>query len=130
MGNVIAIVMLSYFIGIYFICRKLYSRQKIFSYVACPILLSIPFILRGTNYPLPFSVFDTFGNTYSLIGGERAFLLHVAIIFWIVKSAWKFLDESLKSHAKLALLINTPLIILFGAVFELRNWSLMYRNRG
>lgn len=126
MGNVIAIVMLAYFIGVYFLCRKIHHSHKILSYIACPILLSVPFILRGSNYPLPFSVFDTFGHTYSIISGERAFLLHIAIIFWIVKSAWKFLDESLKNHAKLAFIINTPLIILFGAVFELRNWSLLY----
>ena len=127
MGNVIAIVMLIYFIGIYLLCnKKIYPKNKILSYVAFPILILIPFIIRGAEYPLPFSVFDTFGFTYSVIGGERAFLLHIALILWVVKFSWKFLDESLKNFAKLALAINTPLIILFGAVFELRNWSLTY----
>lgn len=86
----------------------------------------VSFILRGAEYPLSFGVFDTFGHTYGIIGGERAFLLHVALILWIIKSSWKFLAESWKNHAKFALAVNIPLIFLFGAVFELRNWSLTY----
>ncbi len=127
MGNVIAIAMLIYFLGIFWLCnKKIYPKNKILSYIAFPILILIPFIIRGENYPLPFSVFDTFGTTYSVIGGERAFLLHVALILWIIKFSWKFLDDSLKNFAKISLAINTPLIILFGAIFELRNWSLTY----
>lgn len=62
MGNVIAIVMLVYFVGIFLLCNKIiYPKNKILSYVTFPILILIPFIIRGADYPLPFSVYDTFG---------------------------------------------------------------------
>ena len=126
MGNVIAGAMFSWFMGAFFLSKKINGRSKPLSYIVFAILVAIPFIVRGVEYPLPFGVFDTFGHTYSVVGGERAFLLHVALILWVVKSAWHFLDVPLKHYALLSLAVNTPLIVLFGAVFELRNWSLTY----
>ena len=120
-------LMFAYFLGVYVLCsKKIYPLNAKASYFALAILLLVPFVLRGAEYPFAFSVFDTFGHTYSVIGGERAFLLHVALIFWIVTAAWKFLDKSLKKFSLLALAINTLLILPFGLVFELRNWSLLY----
>ena len=125
--NLMVGLMLAYFLGVYVLCnRKIYPLNAAAAFVAFAILFAAPFILRGAEYPFAFSVFDTFGHTYSIIGGERAFLLHVALIFWIVQSAWKFFDKSLKNYSLLALAVNTPLIIFFGLVFELRNWSLLY----
>ena len=122
--NVIIGVMLAYFFGVYLLCKKIYAKSPLMSFAFFAIFIVIMFIIRGSDFPLNF--FDDFGHTYSIIGGEQVFLLHVAFIFWIIKSAWKFLDQSLKNYSLLALAINTPLIVLFGLVYELRNWSLIY----
>ena len=125
--NLIVGLIFAYFLGVFVLCsKKIFPLNAKASYFALAMLILVPFMLRGAEYPFVFSVFDTFGHTYSVIGGERAFLLHVALIFWIVSSAWKFLDRSLKNYSLLALAVNTPLIIFFGLVFELRNWSLLY----
>ncbi len=122
--DVAVIVMFVYFIAVYILCKKTYNKSPLLSYAFFVIFVVMMFILRGSEHPL--IIFNTLGHTYSVISGEKAFLLHLVLIFWIVKSAWKFLDSSLKNYAKLALAINTPLIMLFGWVFELRNWSIMY----
>lgn len=126
MSNVIVSVIFAYFLVLYLLCEKIYLINVVASYIVFAILFVLPFILRGSEYPFLFSVFDTFGHTYSVISGERAFLLHIAFILWIIKSAWKFLDKSLKKFSILALGVNTLLILPFGLVFELRNWSLLY----
>lgn len=122
--NAIVVVISVYFLVLYLLCKKIYVLNAVASYVVFVILFAMPFILRDLEYPL--IIFNTLGHTYSVIGGEKAFLLHLALIFWIVKSAWKFLDSSFKKYALLALGINTLLIVPFGYVFELRNWSIMY----
>ena len=125
--NLIVGLIFAYFLGVFVLCsKKIFPLNAKASYFALAMLIFVPFMLRGAEYPFVFSVFDTLGHTYSVIGGERAFLLHVALIFWIVSSAWKFLDRSLKNYSLLALAVNTPLIIFFGLVFEIRNWSLLY----
>ena len=122
--NIAVVVMLAYFFAVYLLCKKTYAKSPPVSCALFGIFVVMMFILRGSEFPFVF--FDTFGHTYSVIGGEKAFLLHMALIFWIIKSAWKFLDKSLKNFALLALAVNTPLIVSFGFVFELRNWSLIY----
>ena len=122
--NIFVVVMVAYFLGVYLLCKKIYIKSPLMSYIFFTIFVVGMFILRGSEFPL--IMFDTFGHTYSVIGGEKTFLLHLALIFWIVKSAWKFFDKPLKNYSLLALAINTPLIMSFGYVFELRNWSLLY----
>ena len=124
LGNIIVCLVLVYFFGVYLLCKKFYAKSPLLSYAFFAVFVVMMFVFRGSDFPLNF--FDDFGHTYSVIGGERVFLLHMAFIFWIVKSAWKFLDQSLKNYALLALAINMPLIVLFGLVYELRNWSLTY----
>ena len=122
--NTVVVIIIAYFFGVYRLCKKIYTKSPLMSYAFFAVFVVMMFILRGSEFPL--ILFNTFGHTYSVISGERTFLLHLILIFWIVKSAWKFFDSSLKNYAFLALAINMPLIIPFGYVFELRNWSLMY----
>lgn len=119
--NLNVIVIFAYFLVLYLLCEKIYVINAKASYVVFAILVFAIFIWRGSEYSFPFGVFDTFGHTYSVVSGEQLFLLHLVFIFYIIKLAWKFLDTSLKNYAKLALLVNTPLITFFGFVFELRN---------
>lgn len=122
--NVIVSVICAYFFGVYLLCKKIYTKSPLMSYAFFAVFVVMMFILRGSEFPL--ILFNTFGHTYSVISGEKAFLLHLALIFWIVKAAWKFFDSSLKNYAFLAFAINTPLVMFFGIVYEFRNWSLMY----
>ena len=122
--NIIVVIIIAYFFGVYRICKKIYAKSPLMSYAFFLIFVVIMFVLRGSEFPWFF--FNDLGHTYSLISGEKTFLPHLALIFWIIKSAWKFLDRSLKNYSLLALAINTPLIMFFGYVFELRNWSLLY----
>lgn len=125
--NVVVVIMLIYFVGVYLLCsKKIFPKNRILSEIMFLTLILLPFIICRSEYSFLFSVFNNFGTTYSTIGGEGAFLLHVALILWIIKFSWKFLDESLKNFAKSSLAINAPLIVIFGMVFELRNWSLTY----
>ena len=121
--NALAIGLIFYFTYIIYFCRKLYIRKSLMFYILAPILLAYPFLIQ---YNAISYFYYNFGHTYSIISGEDLFFLHVIFVIWIIKSAWKHLEEPLKQHAKLALMINTPLIVLFGLVYELRNWSLLY----
>lgn len=65
-------------------------------------------------------------TTYGLPLGAQMFFLHVIFVVWIIKTTWKYLPEVWKKHAKIAVIINTPLFWLFCAPGELRNLSLLY----
>ena len=102
--NTVVVIIIAYFFGVYRLCKKIYTKSPLMSYAFFAVFVVIMFILRGSEFPL--ILFNTFGHTYSVISGEKAFLLHLALIFWIVKSTWKFLDRSLKNHSLLALAIK------------------------
>ncbi len=122
--NIFVVIIIAYFFGVYLICKKIYIKSPLMSYAFFLIFVVMMFVLRGSEFPWFF--FDDLGHTYSVISGEKTFLLHLILVFWIIKSAWKFFDKSLKNYSLLALAINTPLIMSFGYVFELRNLSLLY----
>lgn len=74
-------------------------------------------------------IFDSYFQnncTYGIVIGDEMFLPYIIMILWVVIKVWKHLPVIWKSHAKLALLINGPLYMLFCAVGELRNFSLLY----
>lgn len=64
--------------------------------------------------------------TYGVYFGHGMFFLHIILVAWIIKNAWKNLPPPWKFHIKIAALINFPLYILFCAPGELRNLSLLY----
>lgn len=65
-------------------------------------------------------------TTYGLPLGAQMFFLHIIFVVWIIKSTWKYLPDVWKMHAKIAVVINTPLFWLFCAPGELRNLSFLY----
>ena len=80
--NIAVVVMLAYFFAVYLLCKKTYAKSPLLSYALFGIFVVMIFILRGSEFPL--FLLNTFGHTYSVIGGEQAFLLHMALIFWII----------------------------------------------
>ena len=57
---------------------------------------------------------------------SRMFFLHLIYVVWIVKNYWHKLSDSLKNHAKFALVVNGILYFLFVVPGELRDLSMLY----
>lgn len=65
-------------------------------------------------------------SIYGLPLPSRMFFLHVIYVIWIIKNSWHNLDENLKNHAKIALIINGILYFMFVVPGELRDLSMLY----
>ena len=63
---------------------------------------------------------------YGVYIGSRVFLPHVLLLIWMVKTVWNKIPSHWKNHMKIALVINVPLYVLFCAIGELRNLSMLY----
>jgi hypothetical protein len=63
---------------------------------------------------------------YSIPTGARMFFLYIIMVGYIVLKTWCKLPGWWKLHAKIAVTIQLPLYILFCALGELRNLSLLY----
>lgn len=77
------------------------------------------------------TIFDIGGyfyttTIYGLPLGEGMFLPHIICVIYIVRKAWHHLTEAWKNHAKMALVINGILYILFVLPNEIRDLSLLY----
>ena len=65
-------------------------------------------------------------SIYGLPLGLGMFLPHMICVYWIIRKAWHHLTDAWKNHAKIALLINGILYILFVLPNEIRDLSLLY----
>ena len=113
-------------IAIYFAQKNipaLNTRIKKIIFTICAVVVCFLIIPK---FPKIFELYFRFGHTYSVASGERLFLPHLMMMFWIVKNAWKKLNLNWKYHTYIALAINMPLWILFCSPGELRNLSMMY----
>ena len=98
------------------------SRKRI-AFVICSIAAACLIVPSFTKF---FNCYFRFGHTYSVASGERIFLPHLLMIFWIVKNTWKKVPIYWKRHTFIALVINIPLWLLFCSPGELRNLSMLY----
>ena len=127
-NNLLGIIPIICFAAVYFIDKFkliLYALLAIIFIITKNYLLTQSFA-NSFEHQFLLNVYDSFGHTYSVISGEYAFFLHIILIVWFVKYSWQYLNDTWRTQAKLALLINTLLILPFGLVCELRNWSLLY----
>ena len=67
-----------------------------------------------------------FEMQYGTYFGTGVFLPHVLLLIWIVKNVWSKIPAPWKNHMKIAAIINVPLYVLFCAIGELRNLSMLY----
>lgn len=67
-----------------------------------------------------------FDGSYGLIAPKGVSILTLILIFILVKSAWKYLDDRVRRHCLLALIINLPLFILAGFPNEIRALGFLY----
>ena len=116
---------------VYFVQRKILEpiKRKIF-FAGVMVIFLIIFIkipeLSSVYFPFIHSGEEFSSYTYSVITGERLFIPHILMIFYIVKTQWNRLSLHFKQHAISAMVIISPLWIMFCAPGELRNLSMLY----
>lgn len=64
--------------------------------------------------------------TYGIVGPAEAFLGSLAVIAVVVLRGWSYCPQKVHQHLITAIAINLPLFLLFCAVGELRNLSLLF----
>jgi hypothetical protein len=108
------------------VCASVYLsvRAQFAHNLGGTVEFGLPDQLRAYLHPLNFVLRTE--ETYG-VRVVRAFsLFPMALLAWTVARAWKQLPLAIKRHAQIAAAINIPLYVLFCAVGELRNLSLLY----
>lgn len=78
---------------------------------------------RLHSNPLFYFQFD---DSYGLIAPRGFNILNILLIIFLVKMAWSQFSSPLKTHCKLALIINLPLYFAFGFPNEIRTLCFLY----
>ena len=104
-------------------CVYLYERSIFSANSGSTTFYQLPAHLEHIfNYH---SWFDT-GIQYGMIFGYGTFLPYLLLLAWIIKCTWKKLLPAFRYHIEIALALNIPLYLLFCALNEIRNFSLLY----
>jgi hypothetical protein len=77
------------------------------------------------DYLNPLTYFS-FEASYGLLAPKGINVMTVFLVFILISTAWKYLDQKVRTHCLIAFCINFPLFIIAGYTNEIRGLSFLY----